>query len=72
MRTIQTRFVCGAGQYEPGKVSSSDQWWIEDLYKSGDATFANIAEVMENLALAITYSVRMQEYPGVRHIPGTI
>ncbi|OAL52627.1 hypothetical protein IQ07DRAFT_678572 [Pyrenochaeta sp. DS3sAY3a] len=66
------KIVCRAGEYEPGKDSTSDQWWIEDLYKSGDATFASIAEVMENLALAITDSVRMQEYPGVRHVPGTI
>jgi hypothetical protein len=50
----------------------TDFWWLQNLYNSGNATFASINEVMENVALAITDSVRMQPYPGVHRVPGTI
>lgn len=58
-----------------GKVDHlciQDQWWLQNLFNSGNASFGTISSVVENLAVSLTDSARAQPYVGVSSVPGTI
>jgi hypothetical protein len=51
---------------------NTDSWWPGNLYNSGNATFDSISTIVSNFALAMTDGARVQPYPQLRHVPGTV
>jgi hypothetical protein len=50
----------------------TELWWLQNLFNSGNASFESISTTVANIAMAITDSARVQPFPSVSYVPGTI